>query len=201
MQGDRSGTRRALSVPEEIRLIAGAKHGDHGSFETLVDHYMGRAIAVARGYVGNREDALDMAQEAFYRVFRALDRFREGERFAPWFFKILRNTCLSFLDKRRRSRSFPIHGQTEEDSDVPVSDGAPGPGENSALRETHRELWKCLQELPMKHREIILLRHFQELDYQSIADVLEIPIGTVMSRLFHARRKLREIMQSSMEQE
>jgi len=200
MRGDRSGNRRALSVPEEIRLIAGAKHGDHGSFETLVDHYMGRAVAVARGYVGNREDALDMAQEAFYRVFRALDRFREGERFAPWFFKILRNTCLNFLDKRRRRRALSIHGQTEDDLDIPVPDDAPHPGEDSEAREIHKELWRGLEKLPMKHREIILLRHFQELDYQAIADVLEIPIGTVMSRLFHARRKLRDVMEPYMEQ-
>ena len=199
MRGDRAGIRRALSVPEEIRLIAGAKHGDHGSFETLVDHYMGRAVAVARGYVGNREDALDMAQEAFYRVFRALDRFREGERFAPWFFKILRNTCLNFIDKRRRARAYSIHGKTEDDADMPVCDEAPGPSEDSEIRETQKELWKSLELLPMKHREIILLRHFQELDYQSIADVLEIPIGTVMSRLFHARRNLKEVMQPYME--
>lgn len=200
MQGDRSGIRRALSVPEEIRLIAGAKHGDHGSFETLVDHYMGRAVAVARGYVGNREDALDMAQEAFYRVFRTLDRFREGERFAPWFFKILRNTCLNYLDKRRRQRAYSIHAQTDDDTDMPVVDEAPDPHQDSEIRETHQELWKSLQKLPMKHREIILLRHFQDLDYQSIADVLEIPIGTVMSRLFHARRKLKDVMEPYMEQ-
>ncbi len=199
MQGDRPGIRRALSVPEEIRLIAGAKHGDHGSFETLVDHYMGRAVAVARGYVGNREDALDMAQEAFYRVYRALDRFREGERFAPWFFKILRNTCLNFLDKRRRGKAFSIHGQTEDDTDMPLPDEAPGPCEDSEIRESQQELWKSLEKLPMKHREIILLRHFQELDYQAMADVLEVPIGTVMSRLFHARRKLKEVMLPYME--
>ncbi len=80
-----------------------------------------------------------------------------------------------------------------------MPDEAPGPSEDSEIRETQQELWKSLQKLPMKHREIILLRHFQELDYQSIADVLEIPIGTVMSRLFHARRNLKEVMQPYME--
>ena len=160
---------------------------------------MGRAIAVARGYVGNREDALDMAQEAFYRVYRALDRFREGERFAPWFFKILRNTCLNFLDKRRRRRAISIHGQTEDDTDLSLPHKGIGPSEGSEVLEAHQELWKGIEKLTMNHREIILLRHFQDLDYQSIADVLEIPIGTVMSRLFHARRKLKEVMQPYME--
>ncbi|MHC5072625.1 MAG: RNA polymerase sigma factor, partial [Planctomycetota bacterium] len=92
-----------------------------------------------------------------------------------------------------------IHGQTEDDTDIPLPDEAPGPSEDSEIRETQQELWKSLERLPMKHREIILLRHFQELDYQSIADVLEIPIGTVMSRLFHARRKLKEVMLPYME--
>ena len=74
-----SGSRSPLTVAEEIRLITGAKHGDHGNFETLVELYMGRAIGVAMGYVGNRDDAIDMAQDAFYRVYKHLDRFREGE--------------------------------------------------------------------------------------------------------------------------
>ena len=68
-----SGNRAPLTVAEEIRLIAGAKHGDHANFETLVDLYMGRAIGVAMGYTGNRHDAVDMAQDAFYRVYKHLE--------------------------------------------------------------------------------------------------------------------------------
>lgn len=82
-----------------MRLISAAKNGDPHSFEQLVESYMGRGIQVAIGYLGNRDDALDMAQEACYRVYQSLDRFHDGQFFAPWFFRILRNACLSFIAK------------------------------------------------------------------------------------------------------
>ncbi len=105
-----------------MRLIAGAKNGDPGSFEQLVECYMGRGIQVAMGYVGNRDDALDMAQEAFYRVYKSLDRFREGQPFAPWFFRILRNACLSFLAKHRKPGHFSLQSRTEDGSDHELAD-------------------------------------------------------------------------------
>src|SRR5262245_52567172 len=121
MHADGPSSRPTLqTTAEEIRCIAGAKHGDHASFEALVDRYMRSAIAVAQGYVGNREDALDLAQEAFYRVFKTLDRFREGEPFAPWFFQILRNACLSFLEKYRKRRAISIHAHDDDKDDYPI---------------------------------------------------------------------------------
>ena len=194
-----SGSRGPLTVAEEIRLIAGAKHGDHANFETLVELYMGRAIGVAMGYVRNRDDAIDMAHDAFYRVYKHLDRFREGERFAPWFFRILRNCCLTYLGKKRRARQVSIHPKTDDDFGIPLPDDAIGPTASAEDRETTKAIWNALEGLSLPHREIILLRHFQDLDYASIAEVLEIPIGTVMSRLFHARKKLKVLMEPYME--
>ena len=194
-----SGSRAPLTVAEEIRLIAGAKHGDHGNFETLVELYMGRAIGVAMGYVRNRHDAIDMANDAFFRVYKHLDRFREGERFAPWFFRILRNCCLNFIQKRSRARQVSIHPKDDDSLGIPLPDDALGPTAKAEDQEVSRELWKAMDNLSLQHREIILLRHFQDLDYASIAEVLEIPIGTVMSRLFHARKKLGGLMEPYME--
>ena len=160
---------------------------------------MGRAIAVASGYVGNRDDALDLAQEAFYRVYKSLDRFREGEPFAPWFFRILRNACLNFLEKRRRGRSLSIHAVDPDGQDMPLPDDAPSPFENTEASEEQLQLGRAIQKLSRKHREIIWLRHFESLDYASIAATLDIPVGTVMSRLFHARQKLKEALEPYME--
>ena len=190
---------QSVNAAEEIRLIASAKHGDHASFETLVDRFMGRAMAVAMQYVGNRDDALDLAQEAFYRVYKNLDSFREGERFAPWFFRILRNACLNFLEKKRRGRSFSIHASDEDGNDYPLPDGALCPLGMVESNEAQKQLRAGIEKLSLKHREIIWLRHFEELDYASIAETLEIPIGTVMSRLFHARQKLKDIMEPYVE--
>ncbi len=180
-------------------MIAGAKHGDHTAFESLVERYMASAVAVARNYTANREDALELAQEAFYRVYKNLDRFREGERFAPWFYKILRNACLNFIEKRRRIRRFSIHATDANSEDYPLPDGSLSPPERAELAESQRVFWRALEALSRNHREIILLRHFEELDYASIAEVLEIPIGTVMSRLFHARQNLKSALESYVE--
>lgn len=191
-----------LQPAEEIRLIAGAKHGDHASFEELVDRYMGKAMTVARAYVTNREDALELAQEAFFRVYRSLDHFREGEPFAPWFFRILRNTCLSFLEKHRKRRHLSLDAPVGGDPDGPTMAVADPtcvrPEARIETSEEQRQLRAALDTLPLMHKEILVLRHFEELDYASIAQVLEIPIGTVMSRLFHARRKLRNALDAYM---
>ncbi len=191
-----------LNLAEEIRLIAGAKHGDHASFEELVDRYMGKAMTVARAYVTNREDALELAQEAFYRVYRSLDRFREGEPFAPWFFRILRNTSLSWLDKHKKRRHLSLDAPMGNDADgAPVAHAdpqSPRPEVGVEKSEEHRMLRLALDSLPTMHKEILVLRHFEELDYASIAQVLDIPIGTVMSRLFHARRKLKDSLDAYM---
>ena len=151
------------------------------------------------GYVGNRDDAVDMAQDAFYRVYKHLDRFREGERFAPWFFRILRNCCFNFIDRRRRGRQVSMHGKDEDDTGIPLPDDAQGPPATIEDREVNREIWSAMEKLQPRHREIILLRHFQDLDYAAIAEVLEIPIGTVMSRLFHARKQLKALLDPYME--
>ncbi len=180
-------------------MIAGAKHGDHSSFETLVDQYMGKAVTIAMSYVGNRDDALDMAQEAFYRVYKTLDNFREGEPFAPWFFRILRNACLNFLDKRRRRRAVSIHAQDDERAEMPLPDRSSGPAGQAETGEAREQFWRALETLSVNHREIIMLRHFEVLEYAAIAQVLDIPIGTVMSRLFHARQKLRQVLEPYME--
>ncbi|MHC5063006.1 MAG: RNA polymerase sigma factor [Planctomycetota bacterium] len=189
-----------LNIADETRLIAGAKNGDPGSFEQLVDLYMGRGIQVAMGYVGNREDALDMAQETFYRVYKSLDRFRDGEPFAPWFFRILRNACLNFLAKHRKPGHFSLQAKSDEEKDYDLPDGINlGPPSQVEMQESHRQFWRALEKLGMNHREIIMLRHFEELDYAAIAKVLDIPIGTVMSRLYHARQKLRAALEPYME--
>jgi RNA polymerase sigma-70 factor (ECF subfamily) len=184
----------ALPVADEIRLVSSAKHGDSASFEALVERYLGKAIGVAMGYVRNRDDAAELAQDAFLRAWRALSGFRDGEPFAPWFFRILRNGCLSFLERRKHRRALSIDARRDDDSPAFElrDEGARRPDELVDSKHAHEAFLAALDKLSLPHREIILLRHVEDLEYAEIATVLEIPIGTVMSRLFHARRKLRE---------
>ena len=200
MESKDVGSRGALTAVEEIRLVSDAKRGDADSFAALVDRYMGSAIHVAMGYVRNREDAVDLAQEAFLRVHRSFDRFRDGEPFAPWFFRILRNACLNFLEKRKLRRHVSLSARREEEADWDLPDPhTPTPARRVEIDEGQRQFWSALDQLTDKHREIIVLRHVEELEYAQIAVILDVPVGTVMSRLFHARRRLRGILEPYLE--
>jgi RNA polymerase sigma-70 factor (ECF subfamily) len=170
-----------------------AKRGDPQAFDELTRALRNRAFQIARSWVGSREDALELAQEAFLKTYRARDTYRDGEPFLPWFQRILRNTCFSFLRGSKRLRERSLSGHREEDEpDWEVVD-ADGPAPSDGLGDAERQtaFWKGFQRLSTRDREILTLRHFQELSYSEIARVLAIPEGTVMSRLFHARARLR----------
>ncbi|MCA8980103.1 MAG: RNA polymerase sigma factor [Planctomycetes bacterium] len=176
------------------QLMLATKQGDRAAFDRLVERIRGRAFHTARLLVGSRDDAMDLTQEAFMKVFRARDTFRDGEPFLPWFHRILRNTCFSHLRKKGRisRRSISTFGIEEDAPDYDLIDEAPGPDARTAERERSELLHQSFEGLSARDREILSLRHFQELSYKEIAEALDIPQGTVMSRLFHARRRLRE---------
>ena len=177
----------------DIRRIRLVQSGRNDAFEGLVQKYMRRAHGVAMQFVQNSEDALDLAQDAFLKSFRAIGRFDTDQRFFPWFYKILKNTCLTFLKRKGLVRSYSLSAPDEDGSDYQLVDEASvSPDSVLVQGELRDEFWRAYEKLSLKDREILALRHFQELSYQEIADALDIPIGTVMSRLFHARRKLRE---------
>ena len=190
---------------EATRLMLAVKQGDARAFDELVESLRGRAFHVARGLTGSRDDAMDLAQEAFLKVYRARETFREGEPFLPWFHRILRNTCFSFLRDRRRlrERSVSSHaaGAEEDEGDYEILDEAPGPSAHIESDERAGEFWRAFKALSARDREILALRHFKELSYRDIAVALDIPEGTVMSRLFHARRRLRDELKGDLSAE
>lgn len=177
----------------DVRIIREVQAGRREAFESLVRKYMRRAHGIAMQFVQNSDDALDLSQDAFLKTFKAVDRFDTNQRFFPWFYKILKNTCLTFLKRKGLVRRFSLSAGEDGEPDYQlVDEAAVSPHAVLAGGELREEFWKVFSKQSLKDREIISLRHFQELSYQEIADVLDIPIGTVMSRLYHARRKLRE---------
>jgi RNA polymerase sigma-70 factor (ECF subfamily) len=173
-----------------------AKRGDARAFDQLVESLRGRAFHVARALVGSRDDAMELTQEAFLKVYKAKESFREGEPFLPWFHRILRNACYSFLRDRgrltERSISARPSGVDEDAADYDIADLNEGPVDAALAGERAEVFWIAFRKLTARDREILSLRHFDELAYKEIAQSLSIPEGTVMSRLFHARRRLRE---------
>jgi RNA polymerase sigma-70 factor (ECF subfamily) len=178
------------------------------AFEAFVNGHMKTAYGIALGLVGNREDALELSQEAFYRAYKHFDQLNAKGKFYPWFYQILRNLCFSHLRRRRVRRAHELRmddcglrsdSEVNPQSDVPdprsqeVADQF-DPGVVAERNETKDRLWRAISRLDEKHREVIILRHFQNLSYDEMAKVLFCNRGTVTSRLFYARQQLKDIL-------
>jgi len=163
-------------------LIRRCRGGDQDAFGVLVKRYAGRAVGAAFALLGNHADALDASQEAFLRSWRGLRRFRGDAGFYAWYAAILRNVCASL--RRRRARDDPAGLR-------PAPPAEADPALLAEGNERARRLWQAVLDLSVKHREVIVMSHFQEMSYKQMAGALDVPIGTVMSRLHHARQTLR----------
>ena len=181
---------------EDRELVVLAQQGDREAFDQLVKRYQKQVYRAAYALVGNIEDAMDVTQEAFLRAYRAIDRFKPEMPLFPWLYRIARNQGLSSL-KRRRRRGFSLSlDHTEEDErPVEVADTCQDPRKESVENELETHLAEALDTLKPEDREILLLRVVQQYSYQHIADLLDIPIGTVMSRLYYARSRLKTKME------
>ncbi len=170
-------------VPEETsterQLLERVRRGDREAYQGIVQRYMQAAYYIALGFVHNQQDALDISQDAFVRAFRKIKHYDPQKRFFPWFYRLLKNLCLDHIKKHRRRREIPLE-------DVQVFK------EEKNNRELKEVLWKGIEELPFEQREVIILRYFRQYSYQEIAEVTGKPLGTVMSSLFYAKKKLKE---------
>ncbi|HSR49337.1 MAG TPA: RNA polymerase sigma factor [Acidobacteriota bacterium] len=162
---------------QEALLLEQVLRGHHEAYGAIFSHYRDQALGLALTYTRNREDALDVVQEAFIKAFQNLDKFDRRRRFAPWLLSIVRNLSIDLI--RRRKFDGPELVQEA------LSDGrSQGAGDRRLIR---REVHEVLSRLKRPHRRVILLREILGYSYAEIAEELEIPIGTVMSRLHQAR--------------
>ena len=177
----------------EQQTILKCQKGSRDAFGEIVNLYMRRAYGAALAILGNRDDALDVSQEAFVKAYRAIQRFDPQRPFYPWFYRILRNACFDWL-RRGRNRARP-------GLEMDVPDSRFRPDILVGRSEVKEAVWTGLGKLSERDREILVLRHFQHMSYQEIAEALEIPQGTVMSRLFTARKRLRGELEGLIEPE
>ena len=178
-------------------LLRDARAGEAAAREELARRCGDAAFRFALQLLGDRERARDVAQDALMRFFGALGHVDPERPFAPFLFSIVRNRV---VDLRRQEHGRAGSGGTAPPTTValyaaegafePIG-GEPGPLERSERNELQRLVWSCVCGLEAPHREILVLRDYQDLSYREIAEVLEIPMGTVMSRLHAARQKLR----------
>lgn len=172
-------------------LIRRAQQGDKEAYGQLVRAYMQPAYFSALALVGSHDEAMDASQQAFIRAWTAIRKFEVGRRFFTWYYRILRNLCLN----RLRDRAAQAAPMALFDREVDCPDEAQDPArdtDRSLLREHVRS---ALGRLRPEEREIIILRDFDGYSYAEIADLLECPLGTVMSRLYYARKHLKDLLE------
>lgn len=180
----------------ENELIQRAKNGDHAAFEQLVLTHQDRVFTLAFHLLGNREDAADLAQEAFLKAWRSLAGFHAESSFATWMHRLTTNLCLDHLRKQARRQNISVAASLDdEENPFPEpADSSQDPHAQLERKERKRALTQALQALPEHYRSLLLMREVSGMSYQEIADALELDLGTVKSRIARARERLRKIL-------
>ena len=177
-------------------LVRAAQRGDMTAFEELVARHRDKMYARAFSMMRNEEDAIDLSQEAWVKGWQRLKQFQGDSSFVTWMTRIVINLCLDELRKQKRQRAESIEAMEEESGGVerqmPVVTVNPTAGLERA--ELRQRIDKALGQLSYEHRTVLVLHEFEEMEYKEIAKRMECSIGTVMSRLFYARRKLAALM-------
>jgi RNA polymerase sigma-70 factor (ECF subfamily) len=176
----------ALPLPTDDELIAAAANGRGEAFGVLVERYERAVYHLAVRTLRDGEEAKDATQEAFFKAFRALNTFRSGAKFSTWIFTIVYRVCCDRLARRKR-----FSGDELPDR----ADPAAGPQEQAESADEARRLRAAIDALPEKYRTVITLFHLQNKQYEEIAQVLDLPLGTVKTHLFRAKEQLRKALE------
>ena len=191
---------------DDLTLVKRVKTGDQRAFKLLVERYQRKIYAVALGMVKDKEEALDISQEAFVKVYKYLDHFKGDSSFYTWLYRITVNICIDVIRKRGSSKG--EHVELDEAIQMDTSEaniGALGsrlgtnPQKSALRKELAEKIQQALEAVPEKHRAILLLREVEGMSYEDLSRTLQIPKGTVMSRLFHARTKIQKILSEYLE--
>lgn len=180
-----------FSSASDRDLVATAATGLEGSFEELVRRYQRPISAYVYRMVGDYEAALDLTQEIFIKVYGSLARYRSEFKFSTWIYKIAHNSAVDHL-RRNSGRERSLINRIEGDQyDLPLESSSLSPEQESERKERRLEIECIVRSLPTTYRELIVLRHSQDLTYEEIVEVTGLPLGTVKNRLFRAREMMR----------
>lgn len=180
--------------PSDRDLIAAVLRGDQETYGELVGRYQGRLVNYLYRLLRDVEDARDLAQEVFLKVYKALDRYDSRYQFSTWLFRVGRNAAIDQIRRRRLSLVSMDRQQSPHGDEQSWEFASPDRGPYGELRNRERgdAIQVAIDELPWEYRELVLLRHFGELSYDEIAKVKEMPLGTVKNKLFRSRQMLKE---------
>ncbi len=193
-----SGKEEPALEKEDADLVAQCQKGDLEAFNELVTRYRNKAYGMIYNMVRNEQDAWDLAQDGFLKAWKSIARFRGQSSFYTWLYRIMTNVTIDWLRKKQ------IEGTSEFDDTVSIASAEPGsftvpkadplPSEKIEQAEIRKRIDAAISKLSPEHRAVIVMKELEGLQYQEIADALECSIGTVMSRLFYARKKLQTLL-------
>jgi len=193
-----SETDNSITEIDDIDLVKRCQAGDTRAFNDLVTKYRGKAYAMIYNMVRNEQDAWDLAQDGFLKAWKSIPNFRGQSAFYTWLYRIMTNVTIDWLRKKR------IQGGTEFDEELELKNIEPGsatmpraetlPSDKMAHDEIRKRIDAALEKLSPEHRAVIVMKEMDDLQYNEIADALGCSLGTVMSRLFYARKKLQVLL-------
>jgi len=194
-------------TPEESRaadrkIVEAIRSGDTGAYRELVERYQGRVFAMVCGMVRDREEARDITQETFVKAYRNLDRFRLDSSFYTWLYRIAMNGAIDYLRRQKVRRHSEFNDEVGKKDGTGMVDSTHrkmDPGKDLERKRLRKKIFEALDQLSEDHRQILVLREIEGLSYEEIAETMEIPEGTVMSRLFYARRKMQSLLGGELE--
>ncbi|MCS6914023.1 MAG: sigma-70 family RNA polymerase sigma factor [Myxococcales bacterium] len=186
-------------------LVEQARRGQRRAFQALVERYQSKVYALALGLVRDREEAQDLAQEAFLKAHQSLNRFQGESSFYTWLYRITVNLCIDHLRRARRGTGVAFDERLQlEEADGSAEELSPQPlgfDPHRALqdKQLRERIQQALGELSEAHRAVLLLREVDGLSYKEMAEVLGCAEGTIMSRLFHARKRMQQMLRAWVE--
>lgn len=187
---------------DEKHLLESAQKGELQAFEKLVERYQKKVYNIALRMTGNAEDAYEVSQEAFIRIYSSIRQFRKDSSFSTWLYRITINVCLDELRKQKKNKLVYLDENIEmDDGEIKkqLADKGPAPDEMAEQDEMKRAIRAAINELSEEHRIVVIMRDIQGFSYDDISKILKCPKGTVKSRINRARKILRDILKGKKE--
>ena len=184
-----------MDIKQEEKIIKQLKNGDFSNYDKIVDSYKNRVFGMAYKFTNDYDETQDLAQEVFLKIYRQIKNFRGDSKLSTWIYRISVNTCLDWKKKKMRIKSINFSNMVNEenkDQTIDIKDDSPLPDEIILQDEDQRIVHDLIYELSDKYKTVLIMYHFNEMSYEDIAKALNVPQRTVETRLYRARRMLKD---------
>jgi RNA polymerase sigma factor (sigma-70 family) len=186
----------SANAKNDFQLVERAKEGDQRAYAELMQRYKDSIYFMTLKMINNKDDAMDLTVETFGKAFENLDRYKPDFAFSTWLFRIATNNSIDFIRKKRLS-VISMDSMVDDDGDdrpLQIKSDTLNPEESSIKKQQSKELKDIVDKLPSRYKTLIVLRYFDELSYEEIAQQLDLPLGTVKAQLFRARDLLSHVL-------